>query len=120
MDAILCLDGCYIVMLVLDMLLCGLVMCEYVIVWSCSGYGRLGSECWQHSGCSLSHARLSGVTKSRHKLRLHRNPRPIHVRHSGMTRVLVAQDCLVRLSHATNSIYTETPGLFMSGTLARL
>jgi hypothetical protein len=52
----------YVWMLVLNMWLCGLVLCEYVIVWTCSGYIQLGPECWQHSGCSLSRARRSGVT----------------------------------------------------------
>jgi hypothetical protein len=91
----------YVRMFVLNMWLCGLVMCEYVVVWTCSGYGRLGPECWQHLGCSFSRARTSGATpvlvvrrsdatKSCHKLGLHRNPRP---------------------SCATNSVYTAIRGI---------
>jgi hypothetical protein len=89
------LNGCYIVMLVLNMLSSGLVMFEYVIVWSCFGYGWLGLECCQHSGCSLSRARTSDVTP-----------------------ILVTPDGLARLSHATNSVYIETPGLFTPDPLA--
>jgi hypothetical protein len=63
-------------------------MCEYVVVWTCSGYGRIGPECWQHLGCSFSRARTSGATP-----------------------VLVVLDGLTRLSRATNSVYTEIPGL---------
>jgi hypothetical protein len=37
------LDGCYIVMLFLNILLSRLVMCEYVIVWTSSGNDQLDS-----------------------------------------------------------------------------
>jgi hypothetical protein len=63
----------------------------YFFICDCSGYGRLGPECRQHSGCRYSRARPSGATPvlvaPNGVVQLsHRNPRPSRARRSGATK----------------------------------